>query len=113
LVVDAYMAQHPAYSTAAGRRSVAVHLVGLLCALELGLSGPEVSRTIGRVFPEKQDVEAFEPVPWLGEVNVASVHATRDVEEHMARAQVWAQAVWWAWSPYHARVHELLVLARG
>ena len=93
LVVDAYMAQHPAFSTAAGRRSVAVPLVGLLCALELGLSGQEVSRTIGRVFPEKQDVEAFEPVPWLGEITVASVHAARDLEEHTARAKVWAGAV--------------------
>ena len=37
LVVDAYMAQHPGFSTASGRRSVAVHLVALLCVLERGL----------------------------------------------------------------------------
>jgi hypothetical protein len=113
LIVDAYMAQHPAFATAAGRRSVAVHLVGLLCALELGLSGSEISRTLGRVFAEKQDVEAFEPVPWLGEVNVACVHAARDVKEHTAQARVWAEAIWQAWSSYHARVHALFSRSRG
>jgi hypothetical protein len=113
LIVDAYMAQHPAFATAVGRRSVAVHLVGLLCAVELGMSGQEVLRMLGRVFPEKQDIEAFEPVPWLGEVNVALVHAARGLEEHTARVQVWAEAVWQAWTPHHARARELLARARS
>lgn len=112
-IVDAYMAQHPGQATASGRRSVVVHLVGLLCVLELGLSGEEVTRTLARAFPEKQDIPALEPVPWLGEVNVAHIHSARDIEEHTARARVWAESVWRAWSPHHARIHELLARSRG
>ncbi|HEY0870323.1 MAG TPA: DUF5946 family protein, partial [Acidothermaceae bacterium] len=63
LIVDAYMSQHAAFETAAGRRSVAVHLVGLYLALERGMTGPAVGRTLGQVFPDKRDVASLAPKP--------------------------------------------------
>ena len=104
-IVDAYMAQHPGYATAAGRRSVAVHLVSLHLALEKDASVEHGRRALSRgIFPDKRDPGALEPIPPLGEVTVASMAAARDLEEHSARARVWAEAVWRAWAPHHARV---------
>jgi hypothetical protein len=113
LVVDAYLAQHPGFATAAGRRSVAVHLVGLHCVLDKGMAGDELRRTLAGVFPDKRDILPFEPVPRLDAVNVAFVHAARDVEEHAERAKVWATAVWQAWAPHHPRVLQLLPRRHG
>ena len=67
---------------------------------------------MAELFPQKQDIAAFEPVPWLGEITVAHVHAAKDLEEHTARARAWAEALWRAWSPHHARVRELLAKSR-
>ena len=53
LIVDTYMAQHPGYSTAAGRRSVAAHLVGLYCMLEMSdLGKVEYADQLHLVWPE-------------------------------------------------------------
>ena len=107
LIVDAYMAQHPAFATPAGRRSVAVHLVGLYCSIEESSPSREVIRTIATVFPTKRDVLPFEPIPSLGELDIAFVHAAEDREERGARANLWARAVWRAWAAHHARVRRL------
>ncbi|MEP6652084.1 MAG: DUF5946 family protein [Myxococcales bacterium] len=107
LIVDAYMAQHPNFSTPAGRRSIAVHLVGLYCLLEEGLSAKDAGRAMGAVFPDKRDTPAFEPTPWLGEVTIASLHSAKDLSEHQDRAMLLARAVWRAWGPYHPQVKQL------
>jgi hypothetical protein len=106
-IVDAYMAQHPSFGTPAGRRSVAVHLVGLYCTIEKQLSAKEVIRALAGVFPDKRDVPPFAPVPRLSDVTVASVHAATNKIEHGERAIAWAGAVWQAWAPHHARVREV------
>ena len=107
LIVDAYMAQHPNFGTASGRRSVAVHLVGLFCMLEEGLSAKETGRTMGGVFPDKRDTPALEPIPWLGEVTIASVHAAANIDEHRDRARLLASSVWRAWKPHHSQIRQL------
>jgi hypothetical protein len=103
-IVDAYMAQHPGYATAAGRRSVAVHLVGLCLAVERGLDQAHVRRIMTSVFPGKPDLAPLAPVPDLREITVASMTGATDLEDHAARARTWAEAVWRAWIPFHARV---------
>lgn len=105
LIVDAYMSQHPGFKTAAGRRSVAVHLVGLCLVLERGATGKSVGRALANVFPDKRDIAPLEPVPWLGELTIASLLDAPDLESHSARARAWATAVWRAWKPFHERVH--------
>ena len=111
-IVDAYMAQHPSFATPAGRRSVAVHFVGLYCTFEERLSVKEIVRTLAGVFPDKRDVPPFDPVPRLSEVTIASVHSATNKIEHSERAMAWARAVWRAWAPHHSRVRELFLARR-
>jgi hypothetical protein len=104
LIVDSYMAQHPGYATASGRRSVAVHLVGLCLALERDLTEGVKRRVMAGVFPDKPDLAPLAPVPPLGALTIASLVDAPDLEAHSARARAWAEAVWRAWSPFHPRV---------
>jgi hypothetical protein len=98
------MSQHPGFRTPAGRRSVAVHLVGLRLVLERGATGKAVGDILARVFPDKRDIAPLEPVPWLGEITVASMIDAPDLAAHSHRARLWAEAVWRAWTPVHARI---------
>jgi len=111
-IVDAYMAQHPSFATPAGRRSVAVHLVGLYCTFEERLSVKEIVRILAEVFPDKRDVLPFAPVPPSSELTIASVYSASNELDHSERATAWARAVWRAWAPHHSRVRELF-LARA
>jgi hypothetical protein len=104
LIVDAYMAQHPGYATPAGRRSVAVHLVGLCLTLERGLDETRSRRIMNGVFPGKPDLAPLAPVPALGEITVASMTGAVDLDAHVTRGRAWAEAVWRAWAPFHPRV---------
>jgi hypothetical protein len=104
LIVDAYMTQHAVFTTPSARRSVVVHLVGLHLAFERGMKGPMVGRTMGQVFPDKRDPPALSPKPPPGPLTIASVLAARDVEDHDRRGRAWAQSVWTAWAPHHARI---------
>jgi len=111
LIVDAYMSQHPGYATPAGRRSVAVHLVGLYLAIEGGAAGKSIGGVLAQVFPDKRDIAPLEPVPPLGELTVASLLDAPDLTSHSRLAHVWAEAVWRAWTPFHSRVRELAARA--
>jgi hypothetical protein len=104
LIVDSYMSQHPGFATPAGRRSVAVHLVGLCLSLERGATGRAAGETLARVFPDKRDIAPLEPVPWLGEITVASLLGAPDLPSHAQLARAWAEAVWRAWAPFHQQV---------
>lgn len=109
LTVDAYMAQHPGFGTAGGRRSVLTHLVGLELALEHQLPPKEIGPVLGRVFPDKsdRDVPAPLPVPALDAVNIESVLAAGTPEAHDEQVLIWATAVWQAWQPHHERIRAL------
>jgi hypothetical protein len=109
LVVDAYMAQHPNFDTAAGRRSVATHLVGLHCVFERELPMKSIGRVLAALFPDKRDIRPFEPIPSLRTTNIFSVRSCQSRSEYAVRAREWGFAVWKAWSPHHRRVEELLV----
>jgi len=111
LIVDAYMAQHPGLATPAGRRSLATHLVGLYCSLARGMSAKEIVRVLAKVFPDKQDLPPFAPIPSLGGQTVATVRDAANLTEHQERATAWAHAVWQAWSPHHHRVEALFSAA--
>jgi len=107
LTVDAYMAQHPGYGSAGGRRSVLVHLVGLWLTLERGVPPQEAGPILGLVFPDKGTAPPeARPVPDLAGLNVAQVLDARP-EEQEARVEAWARFVWGAWQPHHALVLRL------
>ena len=104
LIVDAYMAQHPGFATAAGRRSVVVHLVGLYLVLAKGFPSQDIGPVLGLVFRDKRDAAPLTPVPFLGERTIADVQAARDLAEHARAGRAWADAVWRAWSPHHPTI---------
>jgi hypothetical protein len=110
-LVDAYMAQHPGLATPAGRRSVAVHLVGLYLVLELGIPSEEVVSRLGAVFPDKRDIAPLRPVPTHWEATVALMQGALSLEEHTQRARQWAEAVWRGWSAHHESVRALAAVA--
>jgi hypothetical protein len=106
LIVDAYMSQHPGYATPAGRRSVAVHLVGLCLALERGATGKAIGEIMARVFPDKQDIAPLEPIPAPTAITVASLLDAPDLASHSRLARAWAETVWRSWTPAHERVRQ-------
>jgi len=104
LTVDAYMAQHPGFSSAGGRRSVLVHLVGLFLTLERGAAPSEAGPILGLVFPDKRAAPPeVTPIPALAGLNVAQV-LEANPEEQEKRVEAWARFVWGAWQPHHALV---------
>lgn len=114
MLVDAYMAQHPGFSSAAGRRSVIVHLVGLHAALARGARGPAERRALlGRVFADTVDPAPLTPVPFLGAVTIRRVRDAHGVGEHAAMAVELARAVWEAWRPHHAVIEAYARRAAG
>jgi Family of unknown function (DUF5946) len=108
LAVDAYMAQHPGYATAAGRRSVLVHLVGLCLAIEHSMPAGFVTPALGRVLPGKPDVPALLPVPASYGVTVAFAHEATGPDDRRACVERWARDVWRSWGAH--REHVLGVL---
>jgi hypothetical protein len=111
LIVDAYMSQHATFETPAARRSVLIHLVGLCLALERGMNGAAVRQALGQVFPDKRDVTSLAPKPPAGSLTVASLRAAADREDHDRRGRAWAESVWNAWAPHHARIRALAAQA--
>lgn len=104
---DAYLAQHPSFRTAAGKRSVVVHLVGLHASLELGLEPHVIGRVLGRIFPDKTVAPPeLSPLPSLSGPNVGDVLEGPE-SEHDERVLTWARFVWHAWEPHHARVRTI------
>jgi Family of unknown function (DUF5946) len=104
LAVDAYMAQHPGYATAAGRRSVLVHLVGLCLAIERSMPAAFVTPALGRVLPGKPDVPALLPVPASYGVTVTLAHEATGPDDRRARVERWARDVWRSWAPHREYV---------
>jgi hypothetical protein len=103
LAVDAYMAQHPGYATAAGRRSVITHLLGLQAWFERGLRGRALIAVRVGAFPDKSDPAPFLPVPSHGALTVAQV-VNGPIEEHATRIEAWARSVWSSWSAHHEAI---------
>ena len=108
MTVDAYSLQHSGVDGPQARNSVGVHLS------RLGL-------TVGRGWPLERANEAMLKItakkfayPWLtppvtqASMTVMDVLAAETAEDHMARVEKWARAVWEAWGEHHAVVEEWL-----
>lgn len=109
LTVDAYAVQHPGEPTSSSaRRSVHVHLASLCAQLELGLGGADATRLLQRLGAEASEPKWLEPPGDLGDVTVADVHRTRDVQAHLDAVERWARSAWEAWSLRHELVRRRL-----
>jgi hypothetical protein len=109
LAVDAYMAQHPGYATASGRRSVLVHLVGLCLAIEHGMPASFVTPALGRVLPGKPDVPALLPVPASYGAAVALAHEATGPDDRPERVERWGRDVWKSWAAHREHVESVIV----
>ncbi|MEZ5977689.1 MAG: DUF5946 family protein [Planctomycetota bacterium] len=107
LTVDAYAVQHPGDTSRRAVRSVNIHLASLCAVLERGVAPSDATRLIGEL-TERDDFAWLEPPASLGALDVTHVLAATTTDEHLAAVRAWAEAAWFAWEPWHARVRERL-----
>lgn len=104
LTVDTYAVQHA--GGAHPDKSVCVHLVGLLLALERDVAPADAPRLLQRLagrgsFPHLQPPDERAPL------TVRDVAMAGSPEAHARIVREWAAAVWRVWSPHHAAAREL------
>ena len=104
LTVDAYAAQHPGVPSRRSIQSVAVHLMGLYFALEVGSITPITTAAIGRLAKLPGAFTWLEPPAYLGDITVLDVVQARDLKEHERLVNLWARAVWQAWAVHHPTI---------
>lgn len=104
LTVDAYAAQHPGTPSRRSIQSVAVHLIGLYLALELGFEAPKVTQVMGRLLKDPGIYVWLDPPARMGDITVLDVVRARDLAEHERLVNQWAQAVWQAWAVHHSTI---------
>jgi len=110
VVVDAYVAQHPATpATAATAKSVFVHLVGLCAVLEHGLPDPYVTKLLGEVIRQRYgDFPVLQRTEGPGSLTVLHMIRAHDLADYERRAHEWATAVWGSWSAQHELIRSAL-----
>ncbi len=106
LAVDTYMVQHPGVPGKQSSQSVAAHLFILCLLLERNVD-PAYATPAITYFVEKHKARGhqwLEPPPSLCVLTVLDVLAATDAADHHRRARLWAESVWQAWEPHHAKV---------
>ena len=105
LTVDAYAAQHPGDDDPPQTQSVAIHLIGLYHALELGTHPAELLRITQQLTRSRRRwPHLVAPVAYP--LTVVDVLAARSAAEHVALVQRWARTTWECWSRHHDLVRE-------
>jgi hypothetical protein len=105
LTVDAYAVQH-----AGGRhpdKSVCVHLVGLLLALDQDVAMSRIPALRQRL-AARASWPHLEPPAARAALTVEDVARAASPAEHAERVRAWAGAVWRAWAPHHDAARSLL-----
>lgn len=106
LLVDAYAAQH------AGERTppiaVAFALIGLHLALDEGWDGLQVRDAHRRLAAASRTWPAFGAPASRGNLTIFDVAMVGSPDEHVARLEAWATAVWTAWDGSHDAVRALI-----
>lgn len=99
---DTYMVQHPGVPSRQSIQSVARHLMGLYCTLELRMPYEKATRTMDRA-----PVERFiwlDPPLSLGAITIVEVANVAIPRSDMIRQ--WAATTWQAWEPHHHTIRE-------
>lgn len=128
LIVDSCAVQHPRRLALqqqlnisqrlqdASVQSVAIHLIGLYCALELKIPLPKIAGVMNTVLTNMNKAGAtfpeLEPPVNLGTIRVTDVHEkffakeTFTLPEYEALAYAWAHAAWDAWKAHHKTIQK-------
>ncbi len=104
LAADAYPAQHPGVPGRQSSQSVWVHLVGLCLMLEYEFDGLASARSKARLAGPDAVFDWLEPPASLGGLTVLDALAATTTAEHVDLVRRWADSVWSAWAPHHARI---------
>jgi hypothetical protein len=102
LVVDAYIAQHPAGTTHREIQSVAVCLMTLCLFIEEGVDPQE-----GPALHKRMATQRFhwlEPPVLSGLRTVEDVLVAGNATDHERLVWAWSRDVWQAWAPHHATI---------
>ena len=106
LAFDAYCMQHvEPYCHSA--KSYAAHLTRLCCGLEYA-GDPKIYAAIQQWLNGTVDLEKPTVLSFRGQLTVADIRATRDIEEHIRLVQDWARNVWDAYATQHEIAHHWL-----
>jgi hypothetical protein len=108
--VDAYAVQHPGQSNRQAIQSVAVHLIGLYCSLERGLSAEQVTKAIGRAVQFSDQFVWLEPPASMGKITVVDAADAQGLEEYQRTAKEWARSAWEAWSMHQDQIRKWATL---
>lgn len=104
LVVDSYVAQHPAGGTRQAAQQVALCLMTLELFLERGhdvAQGPALHKRMMKNLPP---LEALDPPDTVTGLTVEDVLAAADGADYRRVVREWAQQVWDAWAVHHGTV---------
>jgi hypothetical protein len=109
LMADTYMVQHPGVSSRQSIQSVARHLLGLYCALELKLPFAQAIKVM-----KKAPVAQFswlDPPASLGSITVIDMVRAFDEEVLPGPVEDWAATTWQAWGIHHPVIRRWADLA--
>ena len=107
--VDAYCAQHPGVAERRSTQSINVHLAGLCLMIERGCSGDFARQVIATlVKSHEHQFRWLMPPADLGDVRVTDVLAAESPSGHAREVDRWAECVWSAWHPHHAKIRDLV-----
>jgi len=112
-LVDAYMAQHPGRPTPQATQSVTVHLISLCLAFEHGYDPIQRIAALSFATRWRDDFVWLTPPMSLGSLTIHDVHDAREAAAPIAVTQVYARAVWDAWSVYHGTIRQWAAKVRG
>lgn len=107
LTVHTYAVQHPGRPSRQSIQSVTLHLVGLYCILERGLTATRSTQIMDRVLVHAHTFVWLEPPVPNGRMTVLDVAPARDRDEHRRVVEQWARDVWGAWTRHHDHTKRL------
>lgn len=103
--VDAYSVQHPGQPERRTIQSLAVHLLSLFAAIELGWEQNMLIKVRKRATAgTEQRFHWLTPPDDPGSVTIQEVYASETPEEHKQIVMKWAHAVWTSWRKHHNQI---------
>ena len=108
LTVDTYAIQHPGQSARQSAQSVNVHLLSLYAVLVVHLSGEVAAKLVSEMLQLNLAFEWLDPPVPNGNMTVADVLRTVDMEGHEKAVRAWADDVFGCWFAKHRQAIESL-----
>lgn len=106
LIVDAYIAQHPAGQTRREIQTVALCLMTLCLFIEDGSDPRQGPALHKRMMANRPNFRWLRPPRLHGLLTVADILPASTPDEHERLAWAWGRQVWQAWTPHHPTIRE-------